>query len=93
MAQSDYILVTSSHNLDDGTSDSDPQVHEEAEDASARALESQGISLVDDRNAMMQRSQAEDSPENAEPRDQFSIELMNEGGIEIIQGDEEDSFL
>ena len=83
MTQSDYILVTGSRNLNDGSSDSDAKVHEEDEGASLNALEEQGISILNDTNR----------PSIDEPRDQLSRELMNEGGIEIIQGDEEDAFL
>lgn len=83
MTKSDYIVVTGSRNLDDGTSDSDGQIHEEGEDASLRALEGQGISIIE----------REENPGTSEPRDQFSQELLDEGGIEIIEAEEEESFL
>ena len=78
----DYILVTGSRNLNDGSSDSDPEVHEEGEDASLNALAGQGISIL----------QKEEVSVREEPRDQFSQELMSQGGIEIIQGDDEEEF-
>ena len=82
--QSDYIVITGSRNIDDGTGSSDAKVHEEAESASLRALEDQGISIID----------KVEKPGTVEPLDQFSLELMDEGGIEIIQADEEEeSFL
>lgn len=81
----DYILITGSHNLDAGLSDSDKKIQEEDDDASLRALESHGITILGE----IER------PVSDKPRDQFSRELMDEGGIEIVSGDEDEepSFL
>lgn len=83
MGSSDYIIITDSHDLDEGPVHSSAEIHEEADDASLRALEKQGISVLGNK----------ESPVNAEPRDQFSRELMDEGGIEIVSSDEEESYL
>lgn len=83
-ASDDYIIITESHDLDKGPIRSDVQVHEETNDASLRALEGQGISILDE----------EEPPASDEPLDRFSRELMDEGGIEIVSADEEEeSFL
>ena len=85
----DYIIITGSRNLDEGSSNSDAVVHEEGEDASLRALEGQGISILGEETRQSTNTETE-------PRDQFSRELMDEGGIEIVTGDEseeEESFL
>lgn len=83
----DYIIITGSRNLDEGSSNSDATVHEEREDASLRALEGQGISILD--KEARQATNTDDKP-----RDQFSRELMDEGGIEIVSAnEEEESFL
>lgn len=90
MSQSDdYIIITESHDLDKGPIHSDVEVHEEKEDASLRALEGQGISIITGKDSNIKDT-------DAEPLDQFSRELMDEGGIEIVTGDEreeEESFL
>jgi hypothetical protein len=82
-SSNDYILVTGSRNLDDGSSDSDGKIQEEDEKASTSALEKQGVSILGD----MSR------PVSDEPRDQISKELFDESGIEIIDSDEEESYL
>lgn len=79
----DYIIVTESHDLDEGPIRSGVEIHEEPDDASLRALEDQGISILGE----------DERPVHAEPRDQFSRELMDEGGIEIVSSDEEESYL
>lgn len=80
----DYIIITESHDLDEGPIRSGADIHEEKDDASLRALEGQGISIIG----------VEENLVNEEPRDQFTRELMNEGGIEIVSDDEEEeSFL
>lgn len=86
MSQSDdYIIITESHDLDKGPIRSDVEIHEEADDASLRALEGQGISVLGVEKEHQVRN---------ESLDQFSRELMDEGGIEIVSGDEEEeSFL
>jgi len=76
----DYILVTESRNLDDGSSDSDAPVHQEEDSASLRAFESSGISILNEKERTT----------STEPRDQLSQELMSEGGIEIVSGEDED---
>lgn len=88
MSSSDeYIIVTGSRNLDSGDSDESSLPHNEGEDASLRAMESTGISII-----------GEDEPfvDNDEPIDNFSQELLDEGGIEIVPNkdkEEEEAFL
>lgn len=87
----DYIIITGSRNLDEGSSNSDAVVHEEGEDASLRALEGQGISIIG-----AEHNEPHETSNEPEHLDQFSRELMDEGGIEIVSGDEseeEESFL
>ena len=87
----DYIIITESHDMDKGPIDSDVEVHDEKDDASLRALEGQGISIIGGG-----RSEPHETGSDQEPLDQFSRELMDEGGIEIVTGDEseeEESFL
>lgn len=80
----DYIIITESHDLGEGPIHSGVKVHEEADEASLGAFESQGISIINQ----------EEKPAKGEPRDQLSQELLDEGGIEIFSGDEEEeSFL
>lgn len=80
----DYIIITESHDLDEGPIHSGVKVHEEGENASLGAFESQGISIIG----------GEEGLSSEEPRDQFSQELMDEAGIEILSGEEEEeSFL
>ena len=86
----DYIIITESHDLDEGPIRSGTKVHEEEEDASLRALEGQGISIIGGGEGSLLDVDGEE-----EPLDQFSRELMSEGGIEIVSGDDEEdeSFL
>lgn len=87
----DYIIITESHDLDNGPIRSDVKIHEEKDDASLLALEKQGISIIGDEYNEPQETNNE--PEHFE---QFSRELMDEGGIEIVsgeEGEEEESFL
>ncbi len=80
----DYIIITESHDLDDGPIHSDMKIHNEADEASLRALEKQGISILGNEEPLV----------SDEPRDQFSRELLDQGGIEIVSADEEEeSFL
>ncbi|MEK7148467.1 MAG: hypothetical protein AAB770_00975 [Patescibacteria group bacterium] len=92
-----YILVTGSRNLNDDASGSDEKAIED-DSASLLVLEGQGISILEDGNSPREdRSPKEHdnvgSSANLEPRDQISRELMDQGGIEIISSDEEESFL
>lgn len=83
----DYIIITESHDLDKGPIRSDAEIHEEADEASLRALEGQGISILHGDGALLESN-------DDEQLDQFTRELMDEGGIEIVSGDEEEeSFL
>ena len=96
MSSSDYIVVTSSRNLDDGSSDNDPKIHEESDAESLSALAGQGISILDEEKSLPLHAPAKNPPAsnlNIEPRDQVSRELMDEAGIEIIQNGEEEAFL
>ena len=81
----DYIIITESHDLDDGPIRSSAKIHEETDSASLRALEKEGISILNE----------EEPSAREEPRDQLSRELMDEGGIEIVsrEDEEEESFL
>ena len=83
MPQSDYIVITGSRNLNDGSSSADKEPVDEPEDASLRALEGQGISILE----------ITERPGTTEPRDQFSRELLDEAGIEILHDEEEDASL
>ena len=83
-ASDDFILVTGSRNLDDGTSSSDTQIPPEEEGASQKALEGQGVSILNT------TFETPSKPINVEPRDQFSQELFDEGGIEIIADNDDD---
>lgn len=77
--------------MDKGPIDSDVEIHDEKDDASLRALEGQGISIIG--GAHSEPHETSNEPEHL---DQFSRELMDEGGIEIVSGDEseeEESFL
>lgn len=80
----DYILITESHNLGDGPILSGTKTNNEDEDTSLRALENQGISII---------QKEASAAATVEPRDQFSRELMEEGGIEIIPSDEDPTSL
>ncbi|HBH71812.1 MAG: hypothetical protein UU88_C0008G0009 [Parcubacteria group bacterium GW2011_GWC1_42_11] len=79
----DYIVITESHDMNDDSSDSDIKTPVEGEEVSRRTLEDQGISILGE----------DGGPEKVGDIDQFSRELMDEGGIEIVSGDEKDLFL
>lgn len=79
----DYIVITESHDLNDDSNDSDVKTQMEGDDVSRRTLEDQGISIIGE----------DGGPEKIGDIDQFSRELMDEGGIEIVSGDEEELFL
>ena len=77
--------------MDKGPIDSDMEVHDEKEEAYLRALEGHGISIIGG-----ERSELHETGSDQKPLDQFSRELMDEGGIEIVaddEGEEEESFL
>ncbi len=87
----DYIIITESHDLGNGPIRSDVEIHEEKDDASLRALEGQGISIISGENG-----EQEEASKDTGHLDQFSRDLMDEGGIEIVtgeEGEEEESFL
>jgi len=79
----DYIVITESHDLNDDSNDLDVKTQMEGDDVSRRTLEDQGISIIGE----------DDGPEKIGDIDQFSRELMDEGGIEIVSGDEDELFL
>lgn len=84
MSSSDeYILITASQGSDEGTGDSGAKIKEENPDAALRALEEQGVFLEKD----------DDTPVRAKPREEFSRELLDQSGIEIVSSEEESSFL
>lgn len=78
----DYILVTGSRNLNDDVGDSNAKAPED-DATSLHVLEGQGISILNEKESLA----------SEEPRDQLSRELMDQGGIEIVSSDEEESFL
>lgn len=81
MSSSDnYIVITESHDLNEEPTDSDQKNQVEGEEASRRTLEGQGISIIRDNDVSVR----------TESLDQFSRELMDEGGIEIVTGENED---
>lgn len=80
MSTSDeYIIVENSKNLDDNT----PESTSESEDDSTRTLANQGIFI-----------EAGESSENFgdKPFEDFTQELMKEGGIEIVPTDKENDY-
>lgn len=80
MSSSDeYILITSSQKLDESADDSDTKIKEENPDAAIRALEEQGVFLEKD----------DDTPVRAKPREEFSRELLDQSGIEIVSSEED----
>lgn len=87
MTSSDeYIVISGSRNLDSGEGAGDSLPHDEDEDASLHAMESTGISIIDEDKA----------PSSDESIDNFSQDLLREGGIEIVPRDdreEEEAFL
>lgn len=72
----DYIIITESQSADDSAVQSETTSQEE--ENAMLTLERQGVSIL----------KKEDRPANDEPRDQFSRELMDEGGIEIVPNDD-----
>ena len=78
----DTIIITESHDLNEGPIFSGTEVKEEGEEASLRILENQGISIIFE----------EDTDVKTEPRDEFSQKLMDEGGVEIVSSEEEEAF-
>lgn len=79
----DSIIITDSRNLDESPASSTIDT-QEGEEASLRALENQGVSIVEE--AKIPTAPVE------EHRDQFSRDLLEEGGIEIIRGDDDEAF-
>ncbi len=76
----DDILFTESQNLSDDAPVKNGNNHKETEDASVRALEKHGIFLENE----------DGMPQRATLPDNFSKELSDIGGIEIIpNGDKE----
>jgi len=73
----DYILVEESRNLDEDIDEKD-LAPEESEDASKRVLNQQGIFVLT----------KEGGPETLKTPKEFSRELLQEGGIEIIESGE-----
>ena len=80
MSTDDYILV------EDGRNDDDPnmgaKIHDEADSASRYALEKQGIFLQEKSEETVKAESVED----------FSKELQDLSGIEILSNDEEDTL-
>lgn len=81
----DYILITSSQNSDDDTSGSDGVVFDEKElsDASRVTMQKQGIFLEKDEEILPRQK----------PFADFSKEIFEQSGIEILnpeEGDEKD---
>lgn len=76
----DEILITGSRNLDDDTNSTDKNISKETDKASKRTLEKEGI-FIENENAPV---------EKAKPRDEFSRELEDMSGIEIIPEDSKD---
>ncbi|MEK7569263.1 MAG: hypothetical protein AAB497_04130 [Patescibacteria group bacterium] len=80
MSSSDeYILITSSQSSGGDAGISDAKIKEEDPDAALRALEEQGVFLEKD----------DDTPIRSKPRDEFSRELLDQSGIEIVSSEEE----
>lgn len=74
------ISITDSHNLDEETSPAEKNAPKESEAASTRALEKQGIFLVNEI----------EHPERAKPLSEFSRDLAEVGGIEIMPTDDKE---
>lgn len=76
----DYIIVTESHNLDESAEGPDDLSFkkEEAEATSRTAMQKQGIFL----------EKRKESPESAGSFDEFSKELLEQSGIEIVPSEE-----
>lgn len=79
----DYIIIEKGKNTSDDATDTDANVHDEADEASLKALEKQGIFLAGEK----------DLPIKNESPDDFSKELRDLSGIEILSSDDEDSFI
>lgn len=78
----DYIIITGSRNLDDDTAnpaENPPATEVETDDVSLRALQKQGIFL----------EKSGETPVPAKPLDEFSKELLEQSGIEIVSSEEE----
>lgn len=76
----DDIVITGSRNLDDDTNNIDKNAPQESERASIRTMEEQGIFIENE----------DKQPQRAKPREEFSRELHDMSGIEIIpNGDTE----
>lgn len=77
----DYIIITGSRNLNDDTANPDDRpsaLEGETEDVSLRTLQKQGIFLEKDT----------EPPVRAKPLDEFSKELFEQSGIEIVSSEE-----
>jgi hypothetical protein len=74
------ILFTGSQNLSDDSAPSTEDLTKEGADASIRALEKQGIFLEGKK----------DRPLRTKPREEFTQELQDMGGIEIIPSDDKE---
>lgn len=74
----DDILFSESRNLSDDADDTDKAAQKETTAGAINALEKQGIFL----------EKKVDKPLREEPHDEFSKELKDIGGIEIIPNDD-----
>lgn len=76
----DYIIVTESHNLDESAEDPDDLSlkKEEVEATSRTVMQKQGIFL----------EKSKESPAPAKSFDEFSKELLEQSGIEIVPSEE-----
>ena len=75
----DDIIITDSRDLNDNQVFSSTNVKNEGDEESMRTLESQGISILNKKDVELK----------AEPRDQFTKKLKEEGDIEIVQNEVE----
>lgn len=78
MKSDNYIIVTGSHNLNDDDQGTGEVANKEKDDSSRRVLEEQGIFL----------DQESSEPKNTDPSDEFTKQLQEIGGIEIIKSEE-----
>lgn len=84
-SSNDYIIIEEGKNTSDDAEDSDVAlVHREADQASLDALEKQGVFLT---------QEEANNIDPAEPRDEFSRELQQLSGIEIIADEETEPSL
>lgn len=76
----DYIIVTESRNLDENVESPDELAlkGEEAEDLSRKVMQKQGIFLEQDKEQSV----------SARSLDEFSKELLEESGIEIVPSED-----